>query len=127
MLDSKDEMSHYDYIKSIALAWINLEQYWPKKTTKPKKRKVPVETFTIKRGKRRVVESNARACSSKNSKNKEPIIYVTLNPSNGMSSFRLNNSLQHPPKATKSKTSRCQLHIWARGRGGNEVFDSVMT
>ena len=30
MLDSKDEISHNDYIKYIALAWINPEQYWSK-------------------------------------------------------------------------------------------------
>ena len=51
MLDSKDKMSHYDYIKYIALSWINPEQYCPKKFKKPKNRKVLVETFTIKRGK----------------------------------------------------------------------------
>ena len=82
MLDSKNEMSHYDYIKSIALAWINTEQYWHKKVSKLKNRKVPVETFIITRGKRRVVEYDARTRSRKNSKRKAPVIDATLHPSN---------------------------------------------
>ena len=31
MLDIKDEISQYDYIKYIYLTWINPEQYWFKK------------------------------------------------------------------------------------------------
>ena len=29
MIDSKKVVSHYDYIKQIALAWINQQLYWP--------------------------------------------------------------------------------------------------
>ena len=118
MLHIKEEMSRYDYIKYIDLACINHEQYWPKKVPKAKKRKVPVETFTITRGKIIVVASDTSACSSTSSKKKGPIVYADLHPSNGMLSFSLNTSFHHLPKATNEKRAICQLHIWERGRGG---------
>ena len=101
MLDSKDEMSHYDYIKYISLDCINPEHYWPKKVSKQKKRKVTVEKFTITRGKSRVVASDASAYSSTSSKKKAPIIHATLHPSNGIFSCRLNTRIWHLPEETK--------------------------
>jgi hypothetical protein len=42
MIDSKAAVNHYDFIKEIALAWINPEIHWPKKISQ-KKRKAPVD------------------------------------------------------------------------------------
>ena len=127
MLDIKDEISQYDYIKYISLTWINPEQYWSKTVLKPKNSKLLVETFTIIRVKSIVVASDVNACSSTSSKNKAIIIYATMHPSNVILSYRLNTSLQHLTKATNVKRSRCQLHRWSRGIGGKGFFASVMT
>ena len=46
MMDSKNALSHFDYIKQISLAWINQEEYWPK-TLKVVSRKGPKEDQQI--------------------------------------------------------------------------------
>ena len=39
MHDSKNYVSHYEYIKQVSLAWINQDLYWPKKAPqKPQNR-----------------------------------------------------------------------------------------
>ena len=49
MHHSKNIMSHYDFIKSVVMAWLDQETYWPKKRVKRKASNVPVWDNTTTR------------------------------------------------------------------------------
>ena len=46
---------------------------------------------------------------------------ANLDPHKGLLKCRLNNFLSHFPDSSGNKRAKCQLHRWARGRGGKEV------
>ena len=123
-LDSDKILTHYDFIKAIALSWINREQYWPKEQTKKIKRK-PDDNQIMTRQKKRV-EFESLSSSSNNSKCIR-INDSTLHPVSGKLNCRLNTSVQHFPEEPKTKRPRCALHRWARGREEGEVMKQVLT
>ena len=121
MIDSKDAVSHYDYIKEIALAWINQEMYWPKEV---KKRKVEQDD-----GKRKTRRQTARSLEIKShssSQKATPFNDKTLHPT-GRLSCRLTTSVQHFPEWPTISRPQCQLHRWARNRQGREVRGAIVT
>ena len=50
----------------------------------------------------------------------------SLHPSNGKLKCRLSTSVQHIPEKPITRKPRCQLHRWARDRGGGEVMAGVI-
>ena len=75
---------------------------------------------------KKLVDSDIASASSTSSK------YIKVNdsslhPTLGKLNTRLNTSVQHLPEASKAKRAKCQLHRWARGRDGGEVFSGVIT
>ena len=120
----KPTYNHYEYIKAIALAWINREQYWPKThNAETKKRKAMDEgvrrTRAMKKLDLKSDTSTQSTCI--------PINEKTLDAVNRKLKCRLNNSYQHLPERSSGNRSRCALHRWARNRVGEEVMSSVYT
>ena len=122
MIDSKCAVSHYDYIKEIALAWINQDIYWPKKIINIK-RKAPIDD-----GKRKTRASRALRTESISSSSSKatPFNDKTLHP-RGKLNCRLNTSVQHFPECSTISRPQCQLHRWARNREGKEVRGAILT
>ena len=130
MIDSNQAVSHYDYIKTIALGWINQDTHWPKQV-KLKKRKADKEVDDGKRHTRattRKLYSSSSQMSSSSSKTKQ-IKDKTLDPIRGELNCRLQTSVQHFPVRQTTKTAaKCQLHRWARrGTNGKEVRKGVFS
>ena len=120
--DSRNTVSHYNYIKQIALAWINQELYWPKREVK--KRKKEYEGTGTRSRRRMEVESLASSSSMKCTK----IDDKSLHPARGKLALRLTTTVQHFPETPKAKKPKCQLHRWARGRDeGRNVMAGVIT
>ena len=124
MIDSKQAVSHYDYIKQVALAWINQEEYWPKKQKVASRKRPTQEPIRVTRG-RKKLDTGSMSVSSNNSKC-HGIKNESLHPTNGKYSCRLNMSVQHFPEGPKTKRARCALHKWSRDQQGPEVFSSVV-
>ena len=148
MHDSNNYVSHYEYIKIIALAWIDQEEYWPE----PKKQKrhlseVPDEELIIKearqtrarRGGRTSPMSETseegtqkrtrllRATPTKGPKrHNASVTDISLHPSKGSLMCRLATNCQHIPVKSRSNRPRCQLHRWARGRDGVAVMNQII-
>ena len=104
MIDSKSAVSHYDYIKEIALAWVNQELYWPKKITIQKKRKGTTQDDGKRKTRNAIRALDYESQSS--SQKATPFNDKTLHPT-GKLSCRLTTSVQHFPECTT--ISRPQL------------------
>ena len=125
--DSKKILSHYDYIKQISLAWINQDLYWPKRITRPAKRRHEPDT-TITRSRKRIVDSDLLSVASSSASSRcTPIDNDTINPISGKLNMRLNHSVQHFPEEPTAKKPKCALHRWARDREPPEVQSGVTT
>ena len=125
MIDSKKAVSHYNYIKEIALAWVNPELYWPKKI-RPTKRKAKGEIDSNKRKTRSAVRHLDTESVCTTSSKAPNVTNESLHPATGNLSCRLNNSVQHLPECPSVKRPICQLHRWARGRDAKEVRGGIV-
>lgn len=134
-------LSHYDFIKSIVLAWIDKEAYWPA----PKKRKrkadwgVVIEQRMNSRSDRTrrtlypssssSIVSNGGSSSSSTARtggnSNLTVTDLSLDPIRGPLRCRLNQYITHFPEASQNKRAKCQLHRWARGRKGKEVRTQI--
>ena len=125
MMKSSNAVSHYEYIKMIALAWVNPELNWPtKKKINTKRRLEQTEDLTrITRAKRKLYTDSV---SISDSSRCSVVDNNTLHPSNGKLRCRLVTSVQHVPEVPKTKRPRCALHRWARDRSGPEVMKNVV-
>ena len=120
MHDSKETVTHYDFIKQIALAWINQEMYWPKKhpaavaSSKKRKRQGDENRQITRRVAAEQIEHDVSSVSSVGSGVR--VNDASLDPIKGKLNCRLNTTVQHFPSKPKAKRPRCALHRWARGR-----------
>ena len=122
---SKAAVSHYDFIKQVALAWINKERYWPKtiKLADTTKRKSTDDSTNIQtRARRLQIEDDASSQRSICRMVKDD----RLDPINGLLKMRMNYSVQHYPENSTAKKPKCALHNWARGRNGAVVTSRVV-
>ena len=124
MLDSKNTVSHYEYIKEVALAWVNREMYLPKVIGIRSKKRKPDDDKPNTRASRKInfdmnSDASITSCIRVNDS--------TLHPNNGKLSCRLNTTVQHFPSKPRVKRARCALHRWARGREGSEVMRDLNT
>jgi hypothetical protein len=108
MLGLTPPMTHYEYQRDIALAWIDPQEY----ATKKKKRyTTPV---TSEHSEPSTLTSNSTTNSKSNY-----ITDFTLDPVNGSLKRRLNHTVGHwPSKAPRKRDGNkphCQLHKWACG------------
>ena len=124
MIDSKAAVNHYDYIKEIALAWINPDIHWPKKISQ-KKRKAPKDDGKRNTRASRALDESSVSSSIASSK-ATPFNDKTLHP-RGKLACRLQHAVQHFPECTTVSRPQCQLHRWARNREGKEVRGSIVT
>ena len=127
MLLTKPTLTHYEFIKQVALAWINKDLHWPNDSTTKvsKKRKTEDDDKRKTRATKKRLDIDAMSFSSADSRC-FPITSKSLHPSSGSLNIRLNTTMQHLPHLAK-KRSRCGLHRWARNREGKEVMSNVMT
>jgi hypothetical protein len=124
MIDSRQAVSHYDYIKQVALAWVNQDQYWPIVQKVSNKRKAKDDGKRSTRSANKKLDIDTASMSSNNST--IDIKDGHLHPITGKLSCRLNTSVQHLPEKKKGKRNRCALHRWARDRDPPEVFGGVI-
>ena len=138
MHQSEDFMTHYDFIRSIVMAWIDQENYWPKKRKKRAKGiRLPGnqcdDSSSTRRSRRRLQSASCSlssdcvsavtevagvsAASSRNiTMNDKSIDALT-----GSLKCRLDSFVLHHPVKSENKRAKCQLHRWARGRDGKEI------
>jgi hypothetical protein len=134
----KSPVSHYDFIKQIALAWIEPDLYWPGWNGNDKKRRScdvdKVSTLTsgggssvstASRTRQRIVQQNDSSRSTKSSitttdhgenEKAKRMNDNSLDPARGSLRMRLDCGLDHIPEIKKGTRARCQLHRWAIGR-----------
>jgi hypothetical protein len=107
-------MSHYEWRKSIALAWIDPNQYWPSRYSRtssinPQNLEVSDET-SDRTGKRKASDDSVTTSSSKRA---TAITDEALDPRTGRLRDRLavGHGLHMPEAATD--WAKCSLHNWA--------------
>jgi hypothetical protein len=106
----KDLLSHYEFRKQIALAWLDPETYWPERelNSKGKKRNRSSES---------IGSDDTRHTRSGNIRSKSKKRFQVSNTSlalhTGMLGCRLDTELLHWPVASEAKRAKCALHYWA--------------
>ena len=137
--------SHYEFIRSIALAWIDPSVYWvggpldiSSAGSNARKRKrsgtssgirrpsnssssnIPLAQPVVCNTRRKVVEMKENKTKLGQTKR---VTEIALHPVKGNLKERLNSALGHHPIVMINDKARhkCQLHRWARGRDGKEV------
>ena len=125
---STNYCSHYDFIKQVALTWIDPNAYGP---NKKKRAAIHVDDDgSISRVRQRRLSYNTRSSDDSSSlgsvvTRNSTVNDKSLHPVNGRLKCRLDVFCDHHPISFKEATRahRCQLHRWARGRDGKEVRD----
>ena len=125
--DSKNAMSHYDYIKSVTLAWLEPGTYRQKTTTSSSARKRKHKDDEPGGVRTRSSESTISTITTNESSRQTKITNTSLHPSTGSLRCRLNTTVQHLPMKSKNQKPRCQLHSWARGGNAPKVMSGVVT
>ena len=108
-------MSHYDYIKSVTLAWLEPATYRQKTTTSSSARKRKQKDDEAGGIRTRSSESTISTITTSESSRHTKITNTSLHPSTGLLRCRLNTTVQHLPVKSKNQKPRCQLHSWAKG------------
>ena len=154
MHQSEGALSHYDFIKTVALAWMDRENHWPKQGKARKRTSLETEdtSLVIKSSRiRRNLNSSSSSSrslmcsptfssasteteSQSSVKSTGTTAVATRNKTmndkaldpNGTLKCRLNNYITHSPCPSTNKRAKCQLHRWARGRGKQEVRGGKM-
>ena len=133
-------LSHYDFIKQIALAWLDRENNWPEERKRKRAISESEESSLVirrSRSRRNPIPSsnNSQATTetflsgdshvSKHEEKTIPMRNATVNEKtlepNGALKCRLNTYVTHSPCPSTNKRAKCQLHRWARGRGKKKV------
>ena len=119
----KRPMSHYEFRKQIALAWIDPTTYWKDRMKNNQQKKPPTtcSTETESRPSRKCSQSVSVASAQSIVGVKKRAIHVndnTLCPRTGSLCHWLSvHSGAHMPRLSDSKTPKCALHHW----GGRRV------
>ena len=124
----KRPMSHYDFCKSIALAWLDPKLYWKnqmvKRAAESNKRSADnnINVNVRQQGQGGDSSSNAeggctqttRASSNKKQKRAPPVSDDSLCPRTGALRHRLEvHHGEHLPTLQSTKGAKCALHNWA--------------
>ena len=139
---STNTVSHYDFIKQVALAWMDPTRYGPRKKNtetahQPNKKRGrsvvldssddEIEQPRCLRSKKESLETSstcsiATTSTVKTMRNTR-INDESLDPSVGSLRCRLDTFTEHCPKHFDGakRAMKCQLHRWARDRKGKEV------
>ena len=99
-------MSHFEFQRAIAMAWISPTEYWPPSGPKSKEAQVPSTMSqsswsTRSQAQPKVLFKRGTAFTDK-----------TLHPT-GALSCRLHGNFHHWPIENTKKYAHCQLHYWA--------------
>ena len=112
-----EPMSHYNFIESIALSWLDKEQYGPKKKQKGKRnlRPKPPSCRRLYNSSSSSVTTRSTTFSTEDTSTSKSIRVndATLHPINGALKMRLDHTNFHFPLQNKKKYAGCQLHKWA--------------
>ena len=129
-MHGRKPMSHYDYIRMIALAWIDKEEYWYRLPTVRTKRGRNSDNDGSSRASSRAHSSTASSSSSAataevvttrssskrtkkaNDERTRKFSDASLDPKKGSLCIRLDRNKDHFPEQVTSKNSKCQLHHW---------------
>ena len=114
-LHHQKPLSHYDFIKSIALAWIDPKTYWPSTWHSRKRNQV----MKLASQASRISSDNSTASdgvSTRRQLNMDSrnirFTEQTLNPYDGLLRCRLDNKLSHLPEKSTKIDPQCQLHYY---------------
>ena len=109
-------MTHYEFRKAIALAWINPSQYWPELKTKKSKKRVRDEVDESDGVSTRSAAMST-ATNELSSKRSQACTDRSLHPLKGSLKGRLTAGGHWPKRISSDKKDvNCQLHRWATGR-----------
>ena len=114
-IHGRKPMTHYEFRKQIALAWVDPENYWPTDSTKKSARKR--KRIEVEEGDG-ITTRSAASTSSQLNDNKKRCVAISdasLHPEKGALKERLVRG-GHWPEVSKGKDVCCQLHRWGTGR-----------
>jgi Transposase IS4 len=106
----KDLLSHYEFRKAIALAWLDPDTYWANRYN---------DTVLENKGTKRKLDDMSTSTkattrsSSKNLKRPTAVTDKSLDPYVGLHACRLSRDPPHWPKPQQTKRTKCALHHWA--------------
>ena len=135
LIDTKESevMSHYDFIKRIALAWIDPDTHAPERLRSKRILSYDdVEDGSVRTRRRFISDSTtisgltSEDIGESRKKSNATVSDLSLHPFKGKLKCRLLTSVQHLPEASVCKKPRCQLHRWARNRNGGEVMAGII-
>ena len=115
MLHNQKAMSHYDFHRQVALAWLKPKEYWPKKKKTRQSPRIQSSVSTVSEestsiGTRRSLFSQD---TDKKAARCHRVTDKSLHPITGNLKDRLTTNMMHLPVKAIKKDSRCQLHYWA--------------
>ena len=96
----KPPFNHYEFIKSIALAWIDPDTYWPQKSGK---RDNDASSSSSSRMSKRSKPSPKRNATFTDR---------SLDPYTGSLRCRMDTRLNHLPEENDKDEGSCQMHYW---------------
>ena len=120
-------MSHYNYIKSVTLAWLEPATNQQKTLTSSSARKRKHKDDEAGGIQTRSSECTISTITTSESSRHTKITNTSLHPSTGSLRCRLNTTVQHLPMKSKNQKPRCQLHSWAKGGNAPKVMSGVIT
>ena len=127
----KEPISHYNFIESIALTWLDEGKYGHKRQSSRRSQSVPIDSSISlsRRSARRTLyslstsstttrekvspSSNTSSITITITRRIMKVIDLTLDPINGALRMQLDRSIFHLPQRNMKKYVGCQLHKWA--------------
>ena len=116
-LHERKHLSHYKFIKQVALAWINPSEYWSslKQGIKQSTSQVSADASTTTSMTTCTSVASTIISPRKTYLNQKNSAFTekTLDPYNGALQCRLDHQLNHLPIKNDKPENNCQLHYWS--------------
>ena len=102
-------LTHYEFIRQVALAWLKPSKYWPNKNKDSTRSIASTSSFINQCSVASAVTSRLKLNTKKKN---ATFTNKSLDPYSGDLRCRLNNSLNHFPVKNDKPEGNCQLHYW---------------
>ena len=114
-MHERKHLSHYDFIKQVALAWIKPSTYWPSSNSNSNKQTGSNPSINSMPSSATCPSANGSIVTRRRinlNKKNSTITEKTLDPYSGILRCRLDHSLNHLPVRNDKPENNCQLHYW---------------
>ena len=129
-------MSHYEFQKRVALAWINQQECWPVRSNAYVNNLSLAWRVTTTTPSVCMTENTVSSLGSQSTTTEMPHIICcnkatpfndkTLDPKTGKLRIRLDNTQPHWPLENQKSEANCQLHKWVTGKKRKAVWCVVL-